>query len=83
MNGPAAINGALLGGKPAAGKLWIEDSKSNLSPELVGKIVSGPQVRWTLTPEVTMKFADFMSGVGTLKVKAATWKDYFFQKSMT
>ncbi len=64
--------------KKAAGGLWIEDSKSKLSPEMVGKIVSGPQVRWTMTPEATMKFADFMAGVGTLKVKADSWKDYFF-----
>jgi NitT/TauT family transport system substrate-binding protein len=64
--------------KPAAGALWIEDSKSKLSPDMVGKIVSGPQVHWTMTPEATMKFADFMSSVGTLKVKAASWKDLFF-----
>jgi NitT/TauT family transport system substrate-binding protein len=35
-------------------------------------------VRWTLVPEATMKFADFMTAVGTLKVKASSWKDYFF-----
>ena len=45
---------------------------------MVGKIVSGPQVHWTMTPEATIKFADFMASVGTLKVKAASWKDYFF-----
>jgi NitT/TauT family transport system substrate-binding protein len=64
--------------KAAASKLWIEDSKSKLPPEMVAKIVAGPQVRWTLTPEATLKFADFMSSVGTLKVKASSWKDYFF-----
>jgi NitT/TauT family transport system substrate-binding protein len=64
--------------KAAAGALWIEDSKSKLSPDMVGKIVAGPQVHWTLTPENTMKYADFMAAVGTLKVKAASWKDYFF-----
>jgi NitT/TauT family transport system substrate-binding protein len=64
--------------KAAAGALWIEDSKSKLPREMVAKIVAGPQVRWTMTPESTMKFADFMTGVGTLKVKAASWKDYFF-----
>jgi NitT/TauT family transport system substrate-binding protein len=31
-----------------------------------------------MTPEATMKFADFMTNVGTLKMKAASWKDYFF-----
>ena len=64
--------------KKAAAALWIEDSKSKLPLEMVGKIVAGPQVRWTLTPENTMKYADFMAEVGTLKTKAATWKDYFF-----
>ena len=64
--------------KPAAAALWIEDSKSKLPLDMVTKIVAGPQVHWTMTPENTMKFADFMTSVGTLKVKAASWKDYFF-----
>jgi NitT/TauT family transport system substrate-binding protein len=64
--------------KRAAAALWIEDGKSKLSLDMVGKIVDGPQVRWTMTPENTIKFADFMTGVGTLKVKADSWKDYFF-----
>jgi len=64
--------------KRAAGALWIEDSKSKLPLDMVGKIVAGPQVRWTLTPENTMKYADFMAEVGTLKAKPASWKDYFF-----
>ena len=55
--------------KTAAAALWIEDSKSKLPIEMVGKIVAGPQVRWTMTPENTMKFADFMAEVGTLKTK--------------
>jgi len=64
--------------KKAAAALWIEDSKSKLSPDMVGKIVTGPQVRWTMTPENTIKYADFMAEVGTLKVKPESWKDYFF-----
>jgi NitT/TauT family transport system substrate-binding protein len=64
--------------KTAASALWIADSKSKLAPEMVAKIVSGPQVKWTTTPEATMKYADFMTAVGTLKVKATSWKDFFF-----
>jgi NitT/TauT family transport system substrate-binding protein len=64
--------------KVAAAALWIEDSKSKLPLDMVGKIVAGPQVRWTLTPEKTMKYADFMAEVGTLKTKPESWKDYFF-----
>jgi NitT/TauT family transport system substrate-binding protein len=64
--------------KKAAAALWIEDSKSKLPVEMVSKLVAAPQVHWTLTPENTMKYADFMSEVGTLKNKPASWKDYFF-----
>jgi len=64
--------------KQAAAALWIEDAKSKLPLEMVTKIVGGDQVRWTLTPENTMKFSDFMAQVGTLKIKPASWKDYFF-----
>jgi len=41
-------------------------------------VVSGPQVRWTLVPENTMKFARFMQGTGTLKTMPESWRDYFF-----
>jgi NitT/TauT family transport system substrate-binding protein len=62
----------------AAAALWIEDSNSKLPLDTAGKIVSGPQVHWTMIPENTMKFADFMASVGRLKAKPASWKDYFF-----
>jgi len=64
--------------KRAAAQLWIEDSKSKLDPEMVYKILAGPQVVWTMTPEHTMKYADFMAEVGSIKVKAQSWKDLFF-----
>lgn len=62
----------------AAAEYWIEDSKSKLPLDTAAKIVGGKQVHWTMVPENTMKFADFMAGVGRIKVKAASWKDYFF-----
>ncbi len=61
-----------------AAALWIEDSKSKLLLDMAAKVVGGAQVHWTMTPENTMKYADFMASVGRLKVKAASWKDYFF-----
>ena len=63
--------------KTAAAALWIEDSKSKLPLDMVGKLVAGPQVRWTLTPENTMKYADFMAEVGTLKTKASVVEGLF------
>jgi NitT/TauT family transport system substrate-binding protein len=67
--------------KQKGANYWIEDSKSKLAPAMVGKIVSGAQVHWTMVPENTMKFADFMASVGRLKAKPTSWKDYFFPEA--
>jgi NitT/TauT family transport system substrate-binding protein len=67
--------------KQKGANYWIEDSKSKLAPEMVGKIVSGNQVKWTMVPENTIKYADFMASVGRLKDKPASWKDYFFPEA--
>jgi NitT/TauT family transport system substrate-binding protein len=62
----------------AAAALWIEDSHSRLPLDFVDHVVSAPQVRWTLVPESTMKFARFMASTGLLKSAPESWKDYFF-----
>ena len=64
--------------KRAAAALWIEDSKSKLPLDMVEQILAGPQVKWTMTPENTMKYADFMAEVGSIKAKPGSWKDLFF-----
>jgi NitT/TauT family transport system substrate-binding protein len=64
--------------KRAAAELWITDSHSTLSPDFVEQIVAGPQVRWTMVPDNTMKFARFMVMTGLLKTEPASWRDYFF-----
>jgi NitT/TauT family transport system substrate-binding protein len=63
--------------KPAA-QYWIDNVKSKLSVEKVAEIASGPQVKWTMVPENTMKYAEFMHAVGSIKAMPATWKDLFF-----
>lgn len=57
---------------------WIDASKSKLPPEMVTKVVSGNDVKWTMTPAATMKFATFMHKVGSIKHRPASWKDLFF-----
>jgi NitT/TauT family transport system substrate-binding protein len=66
--------------KRAAAALWIEDSKSKLPLEFVHSVLAGPQVKWTLVPENTMKYASFMKDVGAIKSAPATWKDLFFSE---
>jgi NitT/TauT family transport system substrate-binding protein len=63
--------------KPAA-QYWIDDVKSKLTVERVAEIASGKDVKWTMVPESTMKYAEFMHAVGTIKIKPANWKDLFF-----
>ncbi|HYW90105.1 MAG TPA: ABC transporter substrate-binding protein, partial [Chloroflexota bacterium] len=63
--------------KPAA-QYWIDDVKSKLTVEKVAEIASGKDVRWTMAPESTVKYAEFMHAVGMIKVKPASWKDLFF-----
>jgi NitT/TauT family transport system substrate-binding protein len=62
----------------SAAQYWADDVKSKLPVEKVAEIASGPQVKWTMTPQSTMKFAEFMHSVGTIKDKPADWKDLFF-----
>ena len=70
----------LNGDKRAAAALWIEDSKSKLPVDFVLSVLAGPDVKWTLVPENTMKYASFMSDVGTIKSAPASWKDLFFSE---
>jgi NitT/TauT family transport system substrate-binding protein len=62
----------------AAAALWIADSNSKLPLDFVERVVSGSQVRWTLVPENTLKFARFMQTTGMLKAAPESWRDYFF-----
>jgi NitT/TauT family transport system substrate-binding protein len=61
-----------------AAQYWADDVKSKLPVEKVAAIASGPQVKWTMTPQNSMKFAEFMHSVGTIKEKPADWKELFF-----
>ena len=65
--------------KPAA-QYWIDNVKSKLTVEKVAAIAAGKEVRWTMAPENTMKYAEFMHAVGSIKVKPASWQDLFFSE---
>ena len=68
----------------AAAQIWAESAKSKLTGEwLYDKILTNPQVQYTLVPQNTMKYADFMNKVGTTKKKPASWKDLFFPEIHT
>jgi len=64
--------------KRAAAELYVTAAKSKLSVDAVYKMLSDPSIQFTTVPNNTMKFANFMSEIGAIKVKPDTWKDMFF-----
>ena len=64
--------------KRAAAEFYVRETKSKVSVEMIEKILSDPQVEYTMTPKNISKYTDFMYKVGTLKTKPASWKELFF-----
>ncbi len=64
--------------KPAAAAHYIEWAKYKGPKDLPLKVLDDPQVKFTMTPQNTIKYADFMHQVGSIKVKPKSWKDLFF-----
>ena len=64
--------------KRAAAEIYVRESKDKSGVEGILKMLNDPEIRITMTPEQTMPVADFMHKTGTLKNKAASWKDLFF-----
>jgi NitT/TauT family transport system substrate-binding protein len=62
----------------SASQYWVEGNKSKLPVEKVMEIAGKPDVKWTMVPENSLKFAEFMYSVGSINEKAADWKDLFF-----
>jgi NitT/TauT family transport system substrate-binding protein len=61
-----------------ASQYWIDNVKSKMTVEKVAEVATGPQVKWTMVPENTVKFAEFMHSVGSIKPKPSSWRDLFF-----
>jgi NitT/TauT family transport system substrate-binding protein len=52
--------------------------KSKQPSEETLKILEDPNSKFSAVPEGTMRYAEFMSRIGTIKAKPASWKDLFF-----
>src|SRR5450631_3381931 len=58
--------------------IYITVGKQKATAEEIVKILNDPDSRFSTVPDGTMKYAEFMSRVGTIKAKPASWKDLFF-----
>ena len=61
-----------------AAELYLKDTKEKLTVDELVKIMSDPNFVYSTAPQQSMKFAEAMYRVGTIKNKPASWKDYFF-----
>jgi len=61
----------------AAAETYLRISKDRETVDDVVAMLSDPKVEYALAPRGLMQFADFMSKVGTIKVKPSSWKDLF------
>ena len=66
--------------RPAA-QYWIDSTKSKMTVDTVAGIAGGSQVKWTMAPEHSMKYAEFMHAVGSIKSKPSDWKELFFPEA--
>lgn len=64
--------------KRAAAELYVKESNDKSGVEAIAKMLNDPEISILMRPQGTMKYAEFMSKVGTLKKKPASWKDLFF-----
>lgn len=64
--------------KPRVAKVYLEMTGSKEKLDDIRAVLDDPKVKFTMTPEGTMKFAGFMHRIGSLKTMPASWKDYFF-----
>ena len=70
----AAINAD----KRRAAEMYVKEGGGKESVDQILKMMSDPQVEYTLAPQRLLPYAQFMNKVGTLKNNPASWKDLFF-----
>lgn len=65
--------------RKAAAEIYLKMSGDKRSSvEDIVKMLSRPEIRYTMTPENVQKMAEFMANIGTIKIKSASWRDLFF-----
>ena len=64
--------------KAQAAAIYVKAEPSKLPVEYFAKVLEDPDVRFTLAPENSVRIAEYLARIGTLKQKPADWKDTFF-----
>src|SRR5215510_4093159 len=62
----------------AAETLLASTAEGGFSQDEIVSLLNDASVKFTTTPENVTKYADFMHSVGSIKNRAASWKELFF-----
>lgn len=70
---------AMIGNdKLKAAQIYNDVRKSKQPVEETLKILEDPNSRFSAVPDGTMRYAEFMARIGTIKARPASWKELFF-----
>lgn len=64
--------------KKRAAEIYVKEGGGKESVDKILKLMSDPQVKYTMAPENVLPYAQFMHRIGTLKNEPKSWKDLFF-----
>ena len=64
-----------------AAEIYLAISKSKEPVEAILKMLNDPEIEFTMTPKNTLKYADFLHRIGSVKVKPDSWKDLFMPEA--
>lgn len=64
--------------RSAAAEVYKRMERSKLSVQQIESLLADPEIVFTLTPERTFVFADYMFRTGLIRSQPKSWKDIFF-----
>ncbi|MCD0501521.1 ABC transporter substrate-binding protein [Bordetella petrii] len=62
-----------------AADTYLRVTGAKLDRDFLVKVITNPDVSFTLQPNNTLVLAQFMHKIGAIKNPAASWRDYFFE----
>jgi NitT/TauT family transport system substrate-binding protein len=62
----------------AAEILYAAEAAAGFSVDELVEVLRDPAIKFTTTPENTVKYAEFMREIGSIENKPESWRDLFF-----
>lgn len=66
--------------KEEAAEIYLQTAKVKMTHDELMRVLNDPDLKYALTPQGIMTYANFMHRVGMIKTKPETWKDVFLSE---